>query len=451
MKTQRPILPHFVAAELTRLKPLAFLDGACRTAFRSQRRKESLGRVLLIAILAVTSLVVPAATIQLPSLDVGVGSQFTLPVTVNSGSSALGRYDLEVRYNPAILAVTGVTGGVGEFAPPLFSSTNSSGRILLSDENLTSLSSPTGSITVAQITFSVIGGASSTTSVYFASAALLTTDALPLSLTATPASIQIASLPAVVKIGGTNVGSLEPFSAPLTVDSGLQPLGRYEVELHFATNVLRLLGVSGQGFFASPLLNSNTPGKIILSADNLTSLASPTGLVTVAGISFLSIGGLNSSSPLSIHSSSVFNTDGSSLAATNLSALVQVDPDGNGNSIPDWWEIKYFGSTNADLALDQDGDGVSNADEYSADTNPTNAASYLHFTAVVNVTAGTKLDWFGGSNAWKYLQRTDSFNGTNTAWLNFWTSPPPPSADSGSYTDAVGTNTAQFYRIKATR
>ena len=58
--------------------------------------------------------------------------------------------------------------------------------------------------------------------------------------------------------------------------------------------------------------------------------------------------------------------------------LVQADADGDG--IGDAWETNYAGfSTNsaADGALDFDGDGASNHDEYVAATNPTNALSVL--------------------------------------------------------------------------
>ena len=45
----------------------------------------------------------------------------------------------------------------------------------------------------------------------------------------------------------------------------------------------------------------------------------------------------------------------------------------------DDWEILHGFDTNnvADAALDSDGDGMSNRDEYNAGTNPTNAASLL--------------------------------------------------------------------------
>ena len=56
-------------------------------------------------------------------------------------------------------------------------------------------------------------------------------------------------------------------------------------------------------------------------------------------------------------------------------------PDVDGDGIADAWEVAYFG-TNAtnnagNAALDSDGDGMSNLDEYRSGTNPTNALSAL--------------------------------------------------------------------------
>ncbi len=58
------------------------------------------------------------------------------------------------------------------------------------------------------------------------------------------------------------------------------------------------------------------------------------------------------------------------------SAPVALWPDANGNGIPDWWEMAYFGNLNQPASGDFDGDGVSNLDEYLEGTNPTNAASF---------------------------------------------------------------------------
>jgi len=137
-------------------------------------------------------------------------------------------------------------------------------------------------------------------------------------------------------------------------------------------------------------------------------------------------------------------------AGTPFTVQTSANPDSDGDGLPDWWEIQYFGSTAANPNDDPDGDGFKNWQEYTADTNPTNAASHLALSVSL-LSSGVKLDWLAGSNSWKYLQRAISLSETNAAWLNLWTSPPPPSPDSGSYTDSFGTNAMQFYRIKATR
>jgi alpha-tubulin suppressor-like RCC1 family protein len=60
-------------------------------------------------------------------------------------------------------------------------------------------------------------------------------------------------------------------------------------------------------------------------------------------------------------------------AATSLTAVLTViDPtvDSDGNGLPDWWELKYFGHTGVNPLVDPDGDGYSNLQEYLNGTNP---------------------------------------------------------------------------------
>ncbi len=55
--------------------------------------------------------------------------------------------------------------------------------------------------------------------------------------------------------------------------------------------------------------------------------------------------------------------------------------DTDGNGLPDWWELKYFGVlTGTDPQADPDHDGASNLFEYLTGTNPTNAVSCFHIT-----------------------------------------------------------------------
>jgi len=75
------------------------------------------------------------------------------------------------------------------------------------------------------------------------------------------------------------------------------------------------------------------------------------------------------------------NSTNFSVIVSNVSGVVTSTPaaiwtDSNGNGIPDWWEMKYFGNLNQTATGDFDGDGVDNLDEYLEGTNPTNAASF---------------------------------------------------------------------------
>jgi len=85
----------------------------------------------------------------------------------------------------------------------------------------------------------------------------------------------------------------------------------------------------------------------------------------------------------------------------SLTVQLLVQPDTDGDGIADAWETNYFGfSTNnaADGALDFDGDGANNREEFVAGTNPTNALSVLRLSlttgnTVLEFTAQTNLTY----------------------------------------------------------
>lgn len=54
---------------------------------------------------------------------------------------------------------------------------------------------------------------------------------------------------------------------------------------------------------------------------------------------------------------------------------VQADRDDDADGLPDWWELFYFGSTNADPGADGDLDGFNAAQEYGDRTDPRDALS----------------------------------------------------------------------------
>ena len=57
--------------------------------------------------------------------------------------------------------------------------------------------------------------------------------------------------------------------------------------------------------------------------------------------------------------------------------ITLTDPDSDSDSLPDWWEIRWFGSTtNTTGGADYDGDLYTNLEEYEAGTDPTNILSH---------------------------------------------------------------------------
>jgi hypothetical protein len=123
-------------------------------------------------------------------------------------------------------------------------------------------------------------------------------------------------------------------------------------------------------------------------------------------------------------------------------------PDRDGDGLPDWWERLHFGSdTGADPNDDSDSDGVSNTDEYTADTDPNDPDCYLRMTAVEMTGTGVNVHWRGGRAATQVLEARDSLTTPAAAWTPAHTVSPPTPVD-GSYLHAPPVSTQRFYRIR---
>ncbi|MEI7851964.1 MAG: trypsin-like serine protease [Kiritimatiellales bacterium] len=132
--------------------------------------------------------------------------------------------------------------------------------------------------------------------------------------------------------------------------------------------------------------------------------------------------------------------------ATNV-----MNPTGDldGDGIPNYWEQRYGTTTGLVASANNDSDGFTNYQEYLADTNPTNSASFFAidtFVALANQTVT-----FLGSTARQYqvFYTTNDLAATNLTWIaahtnKIW------GAGTNSFITVTNTANKAFYRLKAT-
>ena len=126
-----------------------------------------------------------------------------------------------------------------------------------------------------------------------------------------------------------------------------------------------------------------------------------------------------------------------------------------GDGIPDWWRAQFFGGAGSTTnnqscaACDPDGDGMSNLQEYLADTNPTNNASRLAIVGIGAQTNGLSVSWIGGTSATQIVESRRNLADAGESWAALFTNAPPTAISNSLLDSRVGTN--GFYRIKAWR
>ena len=128
-----------------------------------------------------------------------------------------------------------------------------------------------------------------------------------------------------------------------------------------------------------------------------------------------------------------------------------VNPDADGNGLPDAWETQYFGHTGVLAGADGDQDGTSNLAEYQAGTNPTNAASRFQVLAAVRTNDDLRVDWSTvGGHRYAVQLRTNVMGGAaGFADVSAVITMPGTGEGSTNYVHVGGaTNPAAFYRIR---
>jgi subtilisin family serine protease len=127
----------------------------------------------------------------------------------------------------------------------------------------------------------------------------------------------------------------------------------------------------------------------------------------------------------------------------NLQRIVDTD----GNGLPDWWELEYFGHlTGTDPNADPDHDGMSNLEEWIAGTDPTNAASCLRMSVVSATNANAVvLGWSSVAGKTYWLERsTNLLTGFDSVVATNITATAPANTQTDA---AILPGSTRFYRV----
>lgn len=100
--------------------------------------------------------------------------------------------------------------------------------------------------------------------------------------------------------------------------------------------------------------------------------------------------------------------------------FARTEPDADGDGLPDWWEDEYFPGVGADPAVDSDGDGVINRDEYLAGTNPTDPASLFMIEVTTDVAGFPRVRWSSAEGKSYRVLRAKSLSSNPADFVEVW-------------------------------
>ena len=141
----------------------------------------------------------------------------------------------------------------------------------------------------------------------------------------------------------------------------------------------------------------------------------------------------------------VIITSGAGQQTISSGAILSVLADFDGDGLPDAWEAAYGFNTNTvnNAALDPDGDGLTNRDEYVAGTNPTNALSCLRIEGFM---LPGSFQFTAISNRSYTVESLDGLEGSE--WLKVLDVPARGTNHTQGVQDSLPAGTTRFYRVR---
>jgi hypothetical protein len=214
-----------------------------------------------------------------------------------------------------------------------------------------------------------------------------------------------------IRADTVDAGGLRTTSASYTMDDSVDGIGGISTAVTPPETLKH--GYIGQLYEVTSLVVIAIPAPVSeLSNSQLNAIATldDTTVLVVAGsnvnwgaanypIASISFSGLLT--PASVYTDTTGTVSGYYLGASNSISLVvfNTNPDNFGiyasDSIPDSWQVQYFGTNNTEgvASADADGTGQNNLFKYLAGLDPTNSASVLRVTAIAKQGNDVRVTW----------------------------------------------------------
>lgn len=146
------------------------------------------------------------------------------------------------------------------------------------------------------------------------------------------------------------------------------------------------------------------------------------------------------------------------IGLSNVQAYVRTQtlapgPDADKDGLPDAWERKYGRNLNdfGGGTHDKDNDGVSDTDEYLADTNPDSYVDWFGITGLAVLPETNTVTWSSRPTRLYRVEATNTLPSTGTDWVDVGGGllGPPTGPSMQAEIPVSSTPTTRFYRVHA--